>query len=67
MTSSIKEALVEHKGELYPIYKLILAYEKGDWVQVEEIALKENIQMDIIGRKYLESIKWANEISELMA
>ena len=62
----ITDPLVKHKGKLYPIYKLILAYEKGEWEEVKEIAQGGNIRMKILGRKYLEAIKWANEISSLM-
>ena len=67
LTPSIKEALVEKKGKLYPIYRLLLAYERGDWIEVATIAVEEKIDPTILGEDYLESIKWANEVSILMA
>ncbi len=67
LTRPIKEALIESKGKLYPIYKLLLAYERGDWIEVAKISVKEKIDPAILGQDYLESIKWANEVSVLMA
>ncbi len=67
LTKPIKEALINNKGKLYPIYKLLLAYEKGDWLEVGRIAVHENIDQNLLGADYLESIKWANEITLLMA
>ncbi|NLI90593.1 MAG: EAL domain-containing protein [Epulopiscium sp.] len=67
LTNNIKEALIEHKGILYPVYKLLLAYEQGDWEEVEKIASNEQLGEDALCHKYLESIKWANEISLLIA
>ena len=66
LTPFIKEALIHKKGKLYPIYRLLLAYEKGDWVEVAEIANTEDIDSNRLGKSYLESIKWANEMSALM-
>ena len=63
---SIKDALIHHKGVLYPIYKLLLAYERGDWDQVLKIAEKEKLDSNILGQDYLKSIRWANEITNLM-
>ncbi|HHX59260.1 MAG TPA: EAL domain-containing protein [Epulopiscium sp.] len=67
LTQSIKDALIRHKGELYTVYKLLIAYEKGDWDEVEIITIEENIDANILSEEYLESIKWANEVSVLMA
>lgn len=64
---SIKEALIEKKGKLYPIYQLLLAYEKGDWGEVVAITKDRKIDPEVLGKDYLESIKWANEVSVLMA
>ena len=64
---SIKEALIEKKGKLYPIYQLLLAYEKGDWGEVVAITQDRKIDPEVLGKDYLESVKWANEVSDLMA
>ena len=67
LPKSIREALVEGKGELYPIYKLLLAYERGDWREVGIIAEEEKVDTNILCNKYLESIKWADEVAVLVA
>ncbi len=67
LPKSIREALVEGKGELYPIYKLLLAYERGDWREVGIIAGEEKVDTNILGKEYLESIKWADEVAVLVA
>lgn len=67
LTKPIKDALINKTGKLYPIYQLLLAYEKGDWVEAAKIAVNENIDPNALGEEYLESIKWAKEVSILMA
>lgn len=67
LTRNIKEALIEHKGPLYPIYQLILAYEKGDWEAVTALSRDVEIKENVLCSDYLAAIKWANEVSFLMA
>lgn len=59
---SIQEALVHQEGVLYPIYKLMFAYEKGDWHTTERLAETMFIDAFILDQDCREAIKWANEI-----
>lgn len=63
LPNSILEALIEHKGILYPIYSLIIAYEKGNWRKVEKILKSIKIDENILYEEYLNAIKWAKELT----
>lgn len=64
LPNSISEALVEKKGVLHPIYELLIAYEKGDWTEANNICKKINIDGNILYEEYLMAIKWANNMFE---
>lgn len=61
LPDTITDALVKNNGALYPIYKLITVYEKGDWGGTEEIIRVLKLQEDEIYRNYLLAVKWAKE------
>lgn len=58
----ILDALINAQGVLYPIYELMLAYEKGDWPLVDAVAEALKIEDFNIYHDYRESITWANNI-----
>ncbi len=58
----ISDALVRSKGVLYPVYRLITLYEKGDWIGTEKITAGFKLEEDIIYHDYLRSVKWAKEM-----
>lgn len=62
LPESILDALIKEQGILLPIYKLVLAYEKGDWVVVESMAQVLKIEDYCIYHDYREAIKWANSV-----
>ncbi len=57
----ISDALIFHKGPLYPIYELVLAYEKGNWDFVNKRIAKMKLDQKIINQEYQNSIKWMHE------
>lgn len=59
---SIPDALINGGGMLYPIYELILAYEKGDWATTLKRSQELKIEEYILYHDYREAIAWANEI-----
>ena len=62
LSKSITDAMLHHKGVLYPVYSMMLSYEKGDWENVSQILKAIMIDPKILHEKYVESLKWANEI-----
>jgi len=61
----IKQAILDKEGVLSLVYQLILACEKADWSEVETLREEIGIEEEIIGEKYLESLKWCDEIMAL--
>jgi len=59
---SILETLIYHKGLLHPIYELMLAYEKGDWLLTEKISSDLKIDHSDLYKDYRSAIQWANEV-----
>jgi EAL and modified HD-GYP domain-containing signal transduction protein len=62
LPAEISDVLINHKGELYPIYELMLAYEKGDWDKVDKIQKELNIQEAGLDQEYYEAIEWSNNL-----
>lgn len=62
LPQAILDALIAGQGVLYPIYELLLAYEKGDWILVESTAEALKIDEFTIYHDYREAIKWANDV-----
>ena len=62
---SIKEALMDHSGELVQVYDLIIAYESGEWIEVEHLGGILNIQVALLREGYINAIVWARKIMML--
>ena len=62
LPQSILDVLIKQQGILLPIYELMLAYEKGDWLLVEAVAEALKIEEYYIYHDYREAIKWANSV-----
>ncbi|PKM60942.1 MAG: diguanylate phosphodiesterase [Firmicutes bacterium HGW-Firmicutes-4] len=62
LPQSILDVLIKEQGILLPIYELMLAYEKGDWLLVEAVAEALKIEEYYIYHDYREAIKWANSV-----
>lgn len=59
---SILDVLIAGSGPLYPIYELMVAYEKGDWATTFKRSQELKIEDYILYHDYREAIQWANEI-----
>jgi len=59
---SILEALLEGSGPLFPVYELLLAYEKGDWATPYKRSQELKIEEYILYHDYREAIQWANNV-----
>jgi len=64
ISKDIKSALLEKTGPFSKIYKLILHYEKGDWLEVLTISNLLNIDDTTLPKLYYESIEWVNQIMQ---
>lgn len=66
LPNSILEALIYNRGVLYPVYELMLAYEKGEWAKTQDISNKLNIEANVLYKEYLKAIEWANEVLAIL-
>ncbi len=58
----IKSALLNHSGQFGAIYKLVLAYEQGDWAAIPALNEALNLNDDReIPQLYVQALDWANQ------
>jgi len=65
LSHSIKETLISRNGDLSGYLSLAEAYEKGDWLQVEETAETMGIDEDDLPHRYMEALNWADSLNVL--
>lgn len=66
LPESIVDALVYEKGKLYPVYDLVISYEKGDFVNVQNITRELNLDMGVLYREYINAIEWSADVFTVM-
>ena len=66
LPNSITDALISHKGVLFPVYQLFLAYERGQWDQAIQIASSMGIEEVSLINEYLLAIQWAKDIAQVL-
>ncbi|HEX7555316.1 MAG TPA: HDOD domain-containing protein [Leptolinea sp.] len=59
LSEDINNALLEHKGPIGNILNCVIAYENGEWADVESMEITPGTLRD----SYLASIAWASEVS----
>lgn len=64
-SDKIRQALIDGSGETGTIYKMIIAYEKGNWDEVLLYANELEIDYKIVATCYMEALIWYREIVEL--
>lgn len=58
-------ALVYGEGNFRPILRLVLAYEAGDWSDVDMLSKIVKIPTDTLYKGYIESIEWTSSLLEM--
>jgi EAL and modified HD-GYP domain-containing signal transduction protein len=64
LSQSIKDALVRRKGPLVGYLALVECYEKGQWPLVSRLAKALKIEQSRLPAIYLQSVEWADTLSE---
>lgn len=68
MPDVIKEAVVQKKGDLGKLFKLMLSYESGNWAQTTELSEELGLNMEKITEIYFVCVEDVNKTwHELMA
>ena len=62
ISDDIKDALVKREGPLEPVLKLAESYEKGEWLEIDELSKQIGVDGSRLGDWYMDSINWAERI-----
>ena len=62
ISDDIKNALVKGEGTLVPILRLAEAYERGEWMDIDNISKQLGIDSNHLVGWYMDSIKWSDTI-----
>lgn len=65
ISEDVIDALVDGEGSFKPICRLLAAYEKGNWTEVDTYAKIIQIDTGILYNGYIVSIRWAAHIIEV--
>lgn len=66
LPNSIIDVLIHQNGELYPIYQLVHAYEKADWIKAQTIIQQLGLNEDEVVDDYKAALSWSKEIMEMI-
>jgi len=61
-STEIREALLENKGQLSEVLKLIFAYEHADWYNTSLIMVRNGIDIDDLTNAFLDSLHWYRQL-----
>lgn len=64
-SDTTREALINGSGEVGTIYKMIMAYEKGNWEEVLLYTEELKIDYKIVTTSYMEALIWYKKIEEI--
>lgn len=62
VADTIKDALVRHTGQFYPVYEFILYYEAADWSSVSRFLILNNIKVEDIHEAYIQTLLWYRDL-----
>ena len=61
-SGEIREALMERKGQLGEVLKLIFAYEHADWHNTSLIMVRNGIDVEVLTKAFLDSLYWYRQL-----
>lgn len=67
LPESITDALIHGKGVLYPVYRMMTAYETGDWMTAEGMSREIGISEQNLSSDYLAALQWTSEIMKAIS
>lgn len=62
LSKNIKDALIDHKGELAPVLDFIVQYERASWQEVSRQMLLQKIDIDQVYDAYIQSLQWYRDL-----
>jgi EAL and modified HD-GYP domain-containing signal transduction protein len=65
LCNELKDALVQHKGPIYPFLNLVKQYEAGNWTLVHQISTSLKLSPKKLVEIYEEACEWSNNLLKL--
>lgn len=62
VAGEIREALVNDKGVLAPVYDFLIPYETANWPEVSRQMILKNVDTDEVSKAYLDTLTWYREL-----
>lgn len=62
ISDDIKDALIKREGPLVSVLKLAESYEKGQWIEIDELSRQIGIDGNHLVNWYMDSINWTERI-----
>ncbi len=62
VSKSVKDALLDNKGDFAKVLEFIKRYEDADWTGVSRILVLDNIDMDHVYSAYLGALRWYRDL-----
>jgi c-di-GMP-related signal transduction protein len=61
LCSDIGAALLEKKGKIAQLIEIAIAYEQGDWSQIEKFSKILSLELEDVATGYCCALKWSDE------
>ncbi len=65
LSKEVKEALLDDGASLGKVYRLVIAYERGDWESVASLADTLKATRTRVPECYTEAVEWADQVMRL--
>jgi len=62
VSKPIRDALINHTGEMAKVYDFVVDYEKASWAEVSRIMLLDGIDEKIVYEAYIDSLNWYRDL-----
>ncbi|WP_026510044.1 MULTISPECIES: EAL and HDOD domain-containing protein [unclassified Butyrivibrio] len=62
VSKKIEDALIGHKGDLWPILQFMFEYENASWQEVSRLMIMENIDMNEVYKAYTDALRWYRDL-----
>jgi len=66
-SGEIRDTLLEKKGALSEVMRLILAYENADWHNTSLLMVKNNVDIKTLTQAYIDALYWYRQLLDTIA
>jgi len=66
-SGEIRDALLDKKGQLSEVMRLIFAYEHADWHDASLIMVRNSVDIAVLSKAFLDSLYWYRQLLDAIA